>query len=470
MLAPTFYRNRKVCVLGLGRSGCASALALQEVGAEVLGWDDNADRRDQAVQQGVVVANDVDAALEGDVLLPAPGIPLTHPQPHPMVASAKNKGMEILGDVELFQQTLNEQAAADWIAITGTNGKSTTASLVAHMLRKADFEVALGGNIGVPAMTLPAPSSDLVYVLEVSSFQIELSRSLAPDIAVQLNIAPDHLDRHGSLQEYADIKAKLFDHLAHGKKQGVAIVGIDDVHGRALFSRLSEQKNLRLVALALEEADLPPALESVRVQNGELLDNMRESQHQRHDLSAIDSLIGTHNHQNMAAAYAIGRIYGLSGESILESFADFSPPPHRMERVADINGVAFINDSKATNADAAARSLACFDDIHWILGGIPKADGIESLRGFFAKISHAYLIGTAKEQFASVLQEGGVSHNSYDNLHDAVDAAAKNAQAGSVVLLAPACSSFDQFADFEARGDAFRTLVQERVKLSGAAS
>ena len=457
MLAPGSYKNKKVCVFGLGRSGCASALALQEAGASVVGWDDIAERRQHAENVGITL----EEKFKGDVLLPAPGVPLTHPQPHPVITRARDDGMEIIGDIELFQQVLNEQnAGAEWIAITGTNGKTTTAALATHMLEQANFEIALGGNIGTPAMSLPPPRRKLVYVLEVSSFQIALTRSLAPNIAIQLNITPDHIDRHGTLQEYAAVKARLFARLGRGRGKSVAIIGIDDAPGRTLFEKLRSQKNIRIIALALEEANLPPTLGSVRVQNAKLIDNIKPAESGCYDIKGVTSLIGTHNYQNIAAAFAIGRVYGLPGAQILKCFNGFKPPQHRMEQIASINAVTFINDSKATNANAAARSLECFDKIHWIVGGVPKAEGIKPLRAFFPKVKQAYIIGTAQEEFAPLFKECGVLHNCYGNLRDATINAASNASPGDVVLLAPACASFDQFADFEARGDAFRDIVE----------
>ena len=457
MLAPRFYKNKKVCVFGLGRSGCASALALQKIGASVIGWDDVPERRKHAEDIGITL----EETLDGDVLLPAPGVPLTHPRPHPVIARARGNGMEIIGDIELFQQVLSEQdTGSEWIAITGTNGKTTTAALVTHVLERASFEIALGGNIGTPAMSLPPPRRKLVYVLEVSSFQIALAHSLAPNVAIQLNITPDHLDRHGTMREYAAVKARLFARLGRARGKAVAIIGVDDAPGRALFEQLCPQKNIRTIALALEEANLPSTLESVRVQNAMLMDNIMPVDRGCHDIEGAASLVGKHNHQNIAAAFAVGRVYGLSGAQILKCFDGFKPPQHRMEHIASVNSVAFINDSKATNAGAAARSLECFDKIHWIVGGIPKAEGIEPLRPLFSKVERAYVIGTAREEFASLFKECGVSHNCHESLRDAVIDAASNAGAGEVVLLAPACASFDQFADFEARGDAFRDIVE----------
>lgn len=461
MLAPSSYKNKKVCVFGLGRSGCAAALALQETGASVVGWDDIAERRQHAEDIGITL----EETLKGDVLLPAPGVPLTHPRPHPVISRARENGMEIIGDIELFQQIINEQnTGAEWIAITGTNGKTTTAALTTHMLEQANFEVALGGNIGTPVMSLPPPRRKLVYVLEISSFQIALAHSLAPNIAIQLNITPDHLDRHGTLEEYAAVKARLFTRLGRKCGKSVAIIGVDDAQGRALLEQMHSLKNIRIIALALEEANLPPTLGSVRVQNTKLIDNVKPAERERYDIGGVTSLVGKHNHQNIAAAFAIGRVYGLSGVQILKCFNGFRPPQHRMEHIADINAVTFINDSKATNAGAAARSLECFDKIHWIVGGIPKAEGIEPLRTFFPRVKHAYVIGTAQEEFALLFKKCDVSHNCYKSLHDAVINAASNAGAGEVVLLAPACASFDQFADFEARGDAFRGIVERLAK------
>ena len=480
MLAPRSYENRKICVLGLGRSGCASALALQEVGARVVGWDDDPQRRHQAADKGIAIAKDgLQAGIGVDVLLPAPGIPLTHPQPHPVVSQARAAGTRILGDVQLFQHVLDEQAqGADWIAITGTNGKSTTAALTAHMLRAAGRQVALGGNIGVPVMSLPPARDGLVYVLELSSFQIELAPCLLPRIAVQLNITADHLDRHASMEEYAAVKAGLFAHM--GRRAGAAaIIGIDDAPGRALLARLQRNANIRLVALTMEGMPVPAHIENVRIdidnesgnENDRLLDGIAGAGADNiHALGGASLMRGRHNRQNMAAAFAIGRLHGLPAAGIIESFAGFSPPPHRMQQVADMDGVLFINDSKATNAQSAARSLECFEHVHWILGGIPKADGIEPLRHLFSKVACAYLIGSAQEQFAAVLKKGGVPHHLCGDLRTATLAACKAAlaaQTASVVLLAPACASFDQFADFEARGDAFCALIREFAQESG---
>lgn len=474
MLAPQSCRKQTVFVLGLGRSGRAGARALKQVGARVMGWDDDRSRRAGAAGDGIFIpADERKACAQADVLLSSPGIPLTR-NPHPLVSLFRAAGKPIIGDVELFQRVLDEQKAeADCIAITGTNGKTTTASLVAHMLRAAGRDVALGGNIGIPALDLPAPRKGLIYVLELSSFQIELAPSIAPQIAVQLNVTPDHLDRHADMREYAAVKAGLFTRLgASGRrqeKQDVAIVGINDAPGRELLARLRKKRNIRIIALALGDIVLPPVPESVRVSSGLLRDGLADGDAGgEYELDGASSMTGRHNRQNMAAAFAVGRVCGMSPERILNSFADFSPPPHRMEHVAEIDGISFINDSKATNGEAAARSLECFERIHWILGGIPKSDGIAPAKHLFDKIAGAYLIGSSQERFALELRAGGVKFACFDDLRAATLTAAADArkEGGGVVMLAPACASFDQFADFEERGEAFRAVVLELAERS----
>lgn len=475
MLAPQSCREQTVFVLGLGRSGRAGARALQQVGTRVMGWDDNQSRRVGAAGDGIFIpADERKACAQADVLLSSPGIPLTR-NAHPLVSLFRAAGKPIIGDVELFQRVLDEQkAGADCVAITGTNGKTTTASLIAHMLRAAGRDVALGGNIGIPALDLPAPRKGLIYVLELSSFQIELAPSIAPQIAVQLNVTPDHLDRHADMKEYAAVKAGLFAHLGASarrpEKQDVAIVGVNDAPGRELLARLRKKRNIRVIALALGDIVLPPVPESVRVSSGLLRDGLADGDaRKKYELDGTGSMVGRHNQQNMAAAFAVGRVCGLLPERILNAFADFSPPPHRMERIAEIDGIIFINDSKATNGEAAARSLECFERVHWILGGIPKPDGITPANHLFHKIAGAYLIGSSQERFALELRTAGVKHACFDDLRAAVFAAAEDARregVGGVVMLAPACASFDQFADFEERGDAFRAVVLELARRS----
>ncbi len=450
------FANRTVAVFGLGRSGLSAARALMAGGASVWAWDDSAERRRDADRLGVPLRDLYRADWAGvAALVLSPGVPLTHPRPHETVERARAAGVEVIGDVELFLRTL---PSARIVGITGTNGKSTTTALLGHILESCGRAVEAGGNLGTPVAELGELGYDGIYVLELSSYQIDLTPSLRPDVAVLLNIAPDHLDRHGDLAGYAAVKRRVFDGQAAG---ATAVIGVDDSYCRAIHDDLRAQGRHRLMPVAVVERDID---NGIHVIDGELYDS-RGAGGRVADLRRALCLPGAHNWQNAAAAYAAARALGLESDEIVDAILTFPGLAHRMERVAEIGGVVYVNDSKATNADAVARALASYDIIYWVAGGLAKEGGIAGLAGYFARIRHAYLIGRAANDFAAVLGDA-VPHTVAGDLATAVDLAARQAeaegQAGAVVLLSPACASFDQFADFEARGDAFRELVLAR--------
>ncbi len=442
-------------MFGLGASGLAAAAALAAGGADVAAWDDTEASREGARKAGLPV---VDLAAcdwsKFAALVLAPGVPLTHPEPHWTVRSATRHLVEVIGDVELFCRERHETAPqSPFVAITGTNGKSTTTALISHILRAAGRDVQMGGNIGRAILTLAGPAPDRVHVIEMSSFQIDLTPSLRPSIGVLLNITPDHLDRHGTLEAYAALKGRLIG----GADQ--AVVGIDDALCRDIADTWDEAgtRVTRISARGLADV------------------HWREGQIWRRyvgasvptavaDLRAIGSLRGEHNGQNACAAYATASSLGVSDAAIADALATFPGLAHRLEEVGRVGRVLFFNDSKATNADSTQKALASFPGaIHWIVGGKAKDGGIGDLRPFFPRIAKAYLIGASSADFASTLA-GQVSHEACGTLEQAVVAATRDAQRTSaaepVVLLSPACASYDQFRSFEQRGDRFRDLVR----------
>ena len=455
------FEGRSVALFGLGGSGLSTARALIAGGASVIAWDDGEASRANALALGIEVADLASADwTQFDTLVLTPGAPLTHPEPHWTVARAKAVGVEIIGDIELFCREREKRAGgAPFIAITGTNGKSTTTALIAHILREAGRDVQLGGNIGVPILDLEPPSDERIHVVECSSFQIDLSPSLAPTIGVLINLSPDHLDRHGTMEHYAAIKERLV------ASAEIALVGVDDEWCHAIGARLAQA--------ASPDQRVAPVSGGRRLDWGFYVEDnailYREFDHGPQETETLGSLTearalrGAHNAQNAAFAAAAAWECGLTDEEIARGLVTFPGLAHRMEEVARVERVVFVNDSKATNADAAAKALACFDNIHWIVGGKAKDGGIESLRSFFPRIARAYLIGEAAEDFAKTLQ-GAVPFEHCATLGAAVTRAALDALASTaeepVVLLSPACASYDQFVNFEARGNVFRDLVR----------
>jgi UDP-N-acetylmuramoylalanine--D-glutamate ligase len=451
----TIFAGRDVAVFGLGISGIAAARSLGQGGARVLAWDDIEASRAKASAEGFEL-HDLATAdwTRIAALVLAPGVPLTHPAPHWIVTKAQAAGVEVIGDTELFfRQRARQGSRAKVIAITGTNGKSTTTALTAHLLENAGLPVALGGNIGKAVLDLSAFADDLICVLELSTFQIDLTPSLAPDAAALINITPDHLDRHGALEHYAAIKARIFDGIPPG---GTAVVGVDDPLTRGIADALAGPFAIKRIAVGR------PVETGIWAKDGVLIEMDHGVEQGRVSLAGIGSLRGAHNWQNAAFAYALARAQGLGAAAIAQGLASFGGLAHRMEQVGRRGAVLFVNDSKATNADAAAKALASFDRIYWIAGGRAKAGGLAGLEPYFPRITRAYLIGEAAEAFAEQLgtQVDHVACGTLDRaIAQAVADAARSDAVEPVVLLSPACASYDQFANFEARGKAFRDCV-----------
>jgi UDP-N-acetylmuramoylalanine--D-glutamate ligase len=453
----TTFANKKVAIFGLGGSGLASASALLAGGADVVAFDDNAASVAKANAAGIPTA-DLHAADWSKIasLVLAPGVPLTHPAPHWAVALAQKAGVEVIGDIELFCRERRRRApGAPFVAITGTNGKSTTTALIAHLAASAGMDAQLGGNIGTAILSMAPPQPDRVHVIECSSYQIDLAPSLDPSVGILINLSEDHLDRHGSMDHYAAVKERL---VAGVPQDGTAIVGVDDEWCERIAARLA-QSTKKVVPVSVRHA----------LSNGIFADDKRIMRAVAGDttqiaaLGGIGSLRGMHNAQNAACAAAAALALGLDTAAIQAGLRSFPGLAHRMEEVGRLGVILFVNDSKATNADSTAQALACFSDIFWIAGGKPKTGGIESLRGFFPRIRKAYLIGEASGEFAATLGPT-VPHDITGTLDKAVTAATRDAQDSSaqepVVLLSPACASFDQFRNFEVRGEAFRALVR----------
>ena len=456
MLEATSYAGERVAVLGLGRSGRSAARALDAGGARVHAWDDDESRRSEAADAGLPLA-DLYAARWRDfaALVLSPGIALHHPEPHPLVAAARDADREVIGDVELFAR---ENPPGRVAAITGTNGKSTTTVLAGHLLQAGGMTVAVGGNVGVPVLDLPEMSADGAYVIEMSSYQIDLAPSLAADVAVLLNLSPDHLDRHGGMEGYVASKRRL---LERQRDRQVAIVGMDDAESRAIHDGLKRAG--RDDTIAVSARDAPDA--DVVVVDGHLHDRRCESADAASlaDLGRALDLKGAHNWQNAAAAYAVARCLGCSPTDAANALLSFTGLEHRLEDLGAVAGVRFVNDSKATNVDAAGRALSCYENILWIAGGRAKDARLEPLYPRLANVAHAFLIGEAAESFAARL-DGRVPVTVSGDLESAVPGAHARALAldapNAVVLLSPACSSFDQFDDFEERGVRFKELVR----------
>jgi UDP-N-acetylmuramoylalanine--D-glutamate ligase len=448
--------GKRMAVLGLARSGREAVRALLAGGAEVLAWDDGATAREAAAAEmpaGALV-RDPASVDWGEIaaLVLSPGIPLTFPKPHPAVRRAREAGAEIIGDIELLGRT---QPDARYIGITGTNGKSTTTALIGHILVEAGRRVEIGGNLGPPALSLAPLGADGIYVLEASSFQLDLIETLAFDVAVLLNVTPDHLDRHGDMGGYIAAKKRIF------ARQGVgatAVVGIDDAICRDIAEELRRDGTARVVPVSVTRA----APGGIYAEDGWLIDATGERPERVLDLAEAERLPGSHNAQNAAAAYAVARALGIERGLVAAAIRSFPGLVHRQELVGSIGGVRYINDSKATNADATEKALACYDAIYWILGGLPKTGGITSLTPYFGRVRQAYLIGAATDEFAATLGDA-VPFTRSGELAAALAAAHADAQRdklpGSVVLLSPACASYDQFPNFEVRGDRFRELV-----------
>ena len=457
MIEPYPFSGLPVAVFGLGRSGLSAARALAAAGAEVWAWDDDEGQRDKAAQAGASLV-DLYTCDWGELttLVLSPGVPLTHPKPHPVVELARGAGCEVIGDVELLARTMLD---ARYIGVTGTNGKSTTTALVGHILSLAGKEVEIGGNLGTPVLDLHPLGGSGAYAIEMSSYQLDLTFSITFDVAALLNVTPDHLERHGGFDNYIAVKKKIFRRQTDPR---AAVVCVDDETCRGIFEELRAQGDQRLIPVAVERR----VKGGVYVIDGVLYDDTDGHGARVIELKAIAALPGAHNWQNAAAAFAVARAEQVPAPVAAACLRSFPGLAHRMEQVAVIDGVRFVNDSKATNAAAAAKALAWYEDIFWIAGGRSKEGGITPLEPCFPRLAHAFLIGEAAEAFAHTLTDQ-VPYTLCGDLATALAAAAAKAKAAKedgrrapVVLLSPACASFDQFTDFEARGDAFRALVE----------
>jgi UDP-N-acetylmuramoylalanine--D-glutamate ligase len=436
MFPTTLFSGKRFAVVGLGKNGMPAARGLRAMGAEVVAWDDSAAVR--AAAEGLDLRDPAEGKFEYDALVLSPGIPHRLPKPHPVARRAIVAGVPILSDVELlFQAVRGAGSRARFAGITGTNGKSTTTALLAHVLEQAGVPVAAGANLGPAALSLPLLPHHGVYVLEMSSYMLERLASIRFDAAVMLNLSADHIDRHGDLAGYAMAKRAIFDRQRDGD---LAVIGVDDAGSRAMAAWL-ESRPARVVRVSGSETPL----------------------------ASGPALPGAHNAQNAAAASAAARFLGVSDAAIAAGLISYPGLPHRQQRIVTIDGVTFINDSKATNADAAERALVCYERVIWIAGGMAKEGGIEPLVPLFPRVARALLIGRDAAGFAATLTRHGVAFDIMGTLEAAVPAAFAAAKASGVstLLLSPACASWDQFTGYDQRGDRFAELAHG---LAGAAS
>jgi UDP-N-acetylmuramoylalanine--D-glutamate ligase len=456
LIPVTTFAGKPVAVFGLGNSGLLAARALKEGGADVVAFDDNDKTIAAAQAAGLKIENlrEVDWSKVAALVL-APGVPLTHPEPHWSVNLARQARVEVIGDIELFcRERAKSDAGCPLVAITGTNGKSTTTALITHLIKSAGLDAQMGGNIGVPVLALEPFKAGRAYVLEVSSYQIDLAPTLQPTVGILLNVSEDHLDRHGSMENYAAIKERLPSNVEAG---GTAVIGVDDLYTRAAADRIeSAGKKVVRVSVAGKLAD------GYFAESTHIVHAVGGQAHAVAELAGIGSLRGLHNAQNAACAVAACLALGIDLPRIQKGLVSFPGLTHRMQQVGRKGNVLYVNDSKATNADSAAKALASFHDIFWIAGGKPKTGGITSLAEFFPRIRKAYLIGEAAMEFAGTL-DGKVPHEVNKVMAAAVEAASRDAAASglkeAVVLLSPACASFDQYPNFEVRGKAFTDIV-----------
>jgi UDP-N-acetylmuramoylalanine--D-glutamate ligase len=464
----TVFAGKTVAVFGLGASGLLSARALKAGGAEVVVFDDEPQKVEEARAAGLTTQDlrELDWSKIAALVL-TPGVPLTHPAPHWSAVLAHKAGVEIIGDIELFcreraKEREKSGAPCPLVAITGTNGKSTTTALIAHLIRHAGRDAQMGGNIGVPVLALEPFAQNgehaRVYVLELSSFQIDLAPSLKPTVGILLNVTEDHLDRHGNMANYAAIKALLVASVEPG---GSAVIGVDDRYTRDAAERIE-----RAGKTVLRVSVLAPLRDGYYAEGSRIMRSVAGKAHPVAQLAGIGSLRGAHNAQNAASALAACVALGLDLPAIQKGLVSFPGLAHRMQQIGrkptNLGNILFVNDSKATNADSAAKALASFGDIFWIAGGKPKTGGITSLVEFFPRIRKAYLIGEAAPDFAKTL-DGKVPYEITHVLSAAIAAATRDAEAAGlkepVVLLSPACASYDQYPNFEVRGKAFSDLV-----------
>ena len=458
------YDGARVAVLGLGRSGLATARALRAGGASPVCWDDNPAARAAAEGEGFTCSDLMRAGAFDDIaaLIVSPGIPHLYPEPNPVVAAAMAAGVPVDNDIGLFFRSF---ATAGWdefdtmpqvVAVTGSNGKSSTSALIHHVLEHVNRPAQLAGNIGRGVLDIEPAVDGEVVVLELSSYQTDLARALTPDVAVFTNLSPDHLDRHGGMGGYFAAKRRLF---AEGGPDR-AVIGVDENEGRYLANQLAESRgDDRVIRVSVDHKLTGPGWQ-VFANKGFLSEYRKGKQVASIDLRAIAGLPGAHNHQNACAAYAVARTLGLAPRVIEQAFQSYPGLPHRSQIIAEQNGVKFVNDSKATNVDSAARALTAFASVRWICGGLEKEGGLEALKPAMGHVVKAYVIGREAAAFARQLD---CDAEICTDMGTAVARAMAEAKAGDTVLLAPAAASFDQYDNFERRGDDFAACVRDNL-------
>ncbi len=463
-------KNQSIGVFGLGVSGIATCEALAASGAKVFTWDESARARQKTADTEYRAEHPKKWPWkEMAAVVVSPGVPLTHPKPHPIVRKARLENIPVFGDIEYFARAINalpEEERPHIIAVTGSNGKSTTVALIGHILREVGREAYVGGNIGEAALSLPAPEKNSIYVLELSSFQLDLTFSLRADTAVFLNLTPDHIDRHGTVEAYLAAKKQIF---LNQTKDDIAVIGVDDDYGQVICTAMMANGGARVVPISARGT----LGRGAYVLGGDLFYNFDGKTTKAGDLTCARGLRGAHNHQNAAAALAVCVSLGVPAALVVKAAERFTGLAHRMEEVARLGKVVFINDSKATNADAAMRALATFEDIFWIAGGKAKDGGAAALKGKLGAVRRAYFYGEAAALFNKQLGEE-IDCLIFSDLAEATaaaygDATASAAPAPSIVL-SPACASFDQYKNFIERGGAFRALVNELASANGEAA
>lgn len=464
------FKNKAVGVFGLGVSGIATCEALVASGARVYTWDENPKAREKTASTEYLAEHPKKWPWnEMKAVVVSPGVPLTHPKPHAIVRKAKLEKIPVIGDTELFALAVNAQneaARARVVLVTGSNGKSTTTALIGQILKDAGEDVHVGGNIGEAVLSLPAPEKDTIYVLEMSSFQLDLTKSLRADVAVFLNLSPDHIERHGDVAGYLKAKKRIF---LNQTEEDAAVICVDDDYTQSVCTELMSAGGAKVIPVS-SQGTLGSGAFSL---DGKLYYNFDGKTTLAGDISSMRGLRGVHNQQNTAAALAVCARLGVSPAIVIRAAERFENLPHRMEEVGRIGKALFINDSKATNAEAAARALSAFDDIYWIAGGKPKEGGVAALTDRLENVRGAYLIGEAAAEFEKQLGKK-IKCVQCGDLKTALARAKEDAlasdNAAPAVLLSPACASYDQFPNFEKRGDAFRDLVSELAQANGEAA
>ena len=447
--------GRPIAVFGLGVSGIATLKALISAGISVTAWDDREENQQKAIDLGANVADlSVIDLIDYEFLVLAPGVPYSF-EPHPVVINAQKSSLEVICDIELFHRSGNHTKT---IGITGTNGKSTTTALMTHVLKSAGLNTVMAGNIGVAIFDLENVSDLDVLVLEMSSYQLDLCPSFRPDISIVLNITPDHLDRHGSMQAYIDAKAIILEGI------GTAVIGVDDDYTQVLFDQSFLAQTRKVIPVSVKSS----IVEGYFVRQGNLYCNNHGEDILIHDFQEANylNLRGLHNQQNASFVYVVSKELGLTDQSIFDAFTSYSGLEHRQYLVAKKGNISYINDSKATNAEAAAKALSSFNNIYWIVGGQAKEGGLEGLEIFKKNIVKTYVIGEAKTEFSAWLQYHGFAHEISDVLSIAINKANEDALSSNnecIILLSPACASWDQFTSFANRGDVFTDQVRELI-------